>query len=78
MLSSLILCLIVMTFSRQTTASHFRGGIITWKPGGNNSNKVKDGNYKGVLGDILETLYVSAKRYSVYVYRYIQVGCSLL
>lgn len=40
MLSSLILCLIVMTFSRQTTASHFRGGIITWKPGGNNSNKV--------------------------------------
>ena len=40
MLSSLILGLIVVTFSRQTTALCFSSGIITWKPDGNNATKV--------------------------------------
>ncbi|XP_022787832.1 uncharacterized protein LOC111327814 [Stylophora pistillata] len=40
MFSSLILSFIVATFLRQTMASHFRGGIVTWKPDGNITNKV--------------------------------------
>ena len=79
MLSSLILCLIVMTFSRQTTASHFRGGIITWKPGGNNSNKVKE-EITRVYWVIFQKHYTCQQKDIAYmyidIYRQVVLYCS--
>ena len=41
MASTLIFWFVFATFTSQATASHFRGGIITWKPDGYIPNKVK-------------------------------------
>ncbi|KAJ7377445.1 hypothetical protein OS493_029348 [Desmophyllum pertusum] len=40
MASTLISCLVFAIFTSQATASHFRGGIITWKPDESIANKV--------------------------------------
>ena len=45
MAPTLISCFVLAVFTSQLTrASHFRGGIITWKPDGNNANKVTNQN----------------------------------
>lgn len=40
MASSMISWFVFVIFTSQTTASHFRGGIITWKPDEYIGNKV--------------------------------------
>ena len=44
MASSIISWFVLVIFVSQTTASHFRGGIITWKPDEYIGNKVIDAN----------------------------------
>ena len=44
MASSIISWFVFVISVSQTTASHFRGGIITWKPDEYIANKVTDAN----------------------------------
>ena len=43
-MASMICCFVFVIFISQTTASHFRGGIITWRPDEYIGNKVIDAN----------------------------------
>ena len=56
MASSTISWFVFVIFTSQTTASHFRGGIITWKPDEYIGNKVINVNVKsrGVVRNISE------------------------
>ena len=54
MASSMIYWFVFVIFTSQTTASHFRGGIITWKPDEYIGNKVIDVNaeFSGAVRNI--------------------------
>lgn len=56
MASSMISWFVFVIFTSQTTASHFRGGIITWKPDEYIGNKVISVNVepRGVVRNISE------------------------
>lgn len=43
-MASMICCFVFVIFVSQTTASHFRGGIITWRPDEYIGNKVINAN----------------------------------
>ena len=53
MASTLICWFVFVFFASQTKASHFRGGIITWKPDKNIANKVINVNVKEQNFEIL-------------------------
>ena len=62
MVSTLFLWLVFVTFTSQTEASHFRGGIITWKPDKNIANKVIHANKKSrFVRNVLALSYFESK-----------------
>ena len=63
MASSIISCFVLLIFVSQTTASHFRGGIITWKPDEYIGNKVIDANVEssGVVRNSSERNRIDSK-----------------
>lgn len=63
MASSMICWFAFVIFISQTTASHFRGGIITWKPDEYIGNKVINANVEssGVVRNSSERNRIDSK-----------------
>ena len=62
-MASMICCFVFVIFVSQTTASHFHGGIITWRPDEYIGNKVIDANVEssGVVRNSSERNRIDSK-----------------
>ena len=62
-MASMICCFVFVIFVSQTTASHFQGGIITWRPDEYIGNKVIDANVEssGVVRNSSERNRIDSK-----------------
>jgi len=62
-MASMICCFVFVIFVSQTRASHFRGGIITWRPDEYIGNKVIDANVEssGVVRNSSERNRIDSK-----------------